>query len=82
MVSDEAHIDPILPAVEPASASSSADEPTEEQRAMAMEAIQPELAKNSDISPFEPCPLDMAVVRLDTPPGRFTHKRQFPIAEK
>ena len=82
VIPEEEQTDSLLPAIEPTSDSPPSDEPTEEQRTMAMHAIQPELDENSSISPYTPCPLDMAVVRLDTPEGRFTHKRQFPIAEK
>ena len=82
VVAGEQQIDQILPAIEPTLAESSVDAPTEEQISNAMQAIQPELGDNASIPPSEPCPLEMAVVRLDTPEGRFTHRRQFPIAEK
>ena len=78
----EATIDPIVPVVEASQSSDSPDELTQGHLKSAMEAIQPELEANSAISPLEPCPLEMAIVRLDTPEGRVTHKRQFPIAER
>ena len=81
VVTDE-QVDTIVPTIESDSALSCADKPTDEQKAAAMQSIQPELDENANIPPSDPCPLGMAVVRLDTPKGRFTHKRQFPIAEK
>ena len=46
---------------------------TNEQISWAMSKIQPELSKNEQISPLEPCPLEMAIVRLDTPENQHTY---------
>ncbi|KAI8317819.1 hypothetical protein GQ54DRAFT_246914, partial [Martensiomyces pterosporus] len=69
-------IDDVTPTVEALECTIS-----EADRKQCMNMIQPALDENARISPLEPCPMEMAVVRLDTPPGRFTHQRQFPIAE-
>ena len=75
-------VDPVVPVVEAASPPTGSDEPTDEQVQTARQAIQFELDANDSISPLEPCSLEMAVVRLDTPEGKSTYKRQYPIAEK
>jgi len=48
----------------------------------AMATIIEELQENENISPLEVCPLEMAIVRLNTPDNHYTHKRQYQIAEK
>ena len=74
-------IDPIFSAVEPAISSSRSDEPDSGLIQSAMGELQPELEANTAISPNDPCPLERAIVHLDTPEGRFTYRCQFPIAE-
>ena len=71
---NEATIDPIVPIIKASQSSNSPGELTEDQLKSAMEAIRPEIEANSKISPLEPCPMEMAIVRLDTPEGRVTHK--------
>jgi hypothetical protein len=80
IISSNNHIDKISPLIELTN-NSSADI-TEEMVSDAMSQIKNEIEDNEKISPLEICPLEMAVVRLDTPENKFTHKRQYQIAEK
>jgi transposase InsO family protein len=73
------NIDEIVPSIE---SNTSTESIPDELLKQAMIEIQPELVENEEISPLEICPLEMAVVRLDTPEGRFVHRRQFQIAER
>ena len=78
-ISEESHLDQIDPTVE---ISDDSQDITKEMLNTAMNEIQSELNNNENISPLEICPLPMAVVRLDTPKGKHTYKRQYQIAEK
>ena len=76
----ESDIDKVTPTIE--QTIDSTEGITESMLDNAMAAIANELKDNESISPLEVCPLEMAIVRLDTPENQFTYKCQYQIAEK
>ena len=77
---DEPITDEITPAVEQTTDSTNGI--TDIMINEAMATIAKDLQENENISPLEVCPLEMAVVKLNTPDNLYTHKRQYQIAEK